>query len=159
MGRLRLVIGCLGLMVGACGGGATPATSTAPSVTTAVTMTIPEATSTTSEPTPTTAASTTTTVPEDGGFLIEVGQAGAVTVVAEGEPVAVGSRIVIPLGSVVRLVVQLEAADEVHLHGYDLSIDATPGVAAELEFVAEIPGIFEVELEGAHTLLFELEVS
>ena len=64
-----------------------------------------------------------------------------------------------PLGSPVRVEVILETADEVHVHGYDLAVDVVPPKGATLEFTASIPGIFEVELEGAGTLLFELEVS
>jgi len=52
-----------------------------------------------------------------------------------------------------------EVADEVHVHGYDMTVDVTPGAEETLEFPADIPGIFEVELEDAGTLLFELEVS
>ena len=45
------------------------------------------------------------------------------------------------------------------MHGYDLLADVAPGAPAEITFVAEIPGQFEVELEGGHTLLAELTVS
>ncbi len=51
-----------------------------------------------------------------------------------------------------------DVTDEVHVHGYDYYLDLTPGVAVELAFVADIPGIFEIELEGSGLLLFELVV-
>ncbi len=61
-------------------------------------------------------------------------------------------------GDEVTVIVTSEVADEVHVHGYDVYADLTPGVPTEFTFTADIPGIFEVELEGSHELLFELEV-
>lgn len=37
--------------------------------------------------------------------------------------------------------------DEVHLHGYDISVDIEPGKQAVLEFTADKTGRFPVELE------------
>jgi hypothetical protein len=48
--------------------------------------------------------------------------------------------------------------DEVHLHGYDLSADVAPGRPAVIDFTADAPGVFEVELEQAHLRLVELQV-
>ena len=42
--------------------------------------------------------------------------------------------------------------------GYDLSADVTPQEAARIDFVANAAGVYEVELEGAGELLFELEI-
>ena len=61
-------------------------------------------------------------------------------------------------GDDVRLVVRADVSDEVHLHGYDLSDDVAPGEPAQIDFVANDAGVFEVELEGAGTLLIELEI-
>jgi hypothetical protein len=49
-------------------------------------------------------------------------------------------------------------ADEVHLHGYDIGAAVLAGGTATLEFLADVPGVFEIELEGAHALLAQLEV-
>jgi len=49
--------------------------------------------------------------------------------------------------------------DEIHVHGYDLFFPAKTGIPIEITFAAEVPGIFEVELESTHNLLFELEVT
>jgi hypothetical protein len=62
-------------------------------------------------------------------------------------------------GSKVRIVVRSDVADEVHVHGYDLMTDVEAGGTATVDFVADAPGVFEVELENAGTLLFELTVS
>jgi hypothetical protein len=52
-----------------------------------------------------------------------------------------------------------DVADELHVHGYDIFFDLEPGAPLNVTFVVEVPGIFEVELESGHTLLFEIEVS
>lgn len=77
--------------------------------------------------------------------------------VASGE-VTGGGRLQAELGSSVQLVVEADVSDEVHLHGYDLSADVSPGQPATIEFVADIPGVFEVELEDAGIELAQLEV-
>ena len=59
----------------------------------------------------------------------------------------------------VRLEVTADRADEVHLHGYDRKVDISPGKPAVLEFTADVPGVFEVELEEAGLKLVELQVS
>ncbi len=64
----------------------------------------------------------------------------------------------VELGSTVLLVVTADITDEVHVHGYDYFLDVEPGGTFELEFVADIPGIFEVEMETSHDLLLELVV-
>jgi hypothetical protein len=61
-------------------------------------------------------------------------------------------------GDRVRLLVHADVSDEVHFHGYDLSADVTPQDPARIDFVANAAGVFEVELEGAGKLLFELEI-
>lgn len=143
------------MVLGACGddGGANVATLPTTTTTAAVTTTAGGTTSVA------TTAVSSTTVADDGIFLIEVSGSDGLTLLVEGEPVALGERIAVPRGATVRIAVVLDAADEVHVHGYDVSVDVVPGVTATLEFVADIPGIFEVELEEAHSLLVELAVS
>ncbi|MFL6192232.1 MAG: hypothetical protein ACJ75E_20775 [Actinomycetes bacterium] len=67
-------------------------------------------------------------------------------------------RVKVSLGSEVRLEVTADRADEVHLHGYDRKVDIEPGTPAVLEFQADTPGVFEVELEEAALKLVELQV-
>jgi heme/copper-type cytochrome/quinol oxidase subunit 2 len=67
-------------------------------------------------------------------------------------------RVKVKLDSQVRLEVTADRADEVHLHGYDRKVDLTPGKQATLEFTADTPGVFEVELEEAGLKLLELQV-
>ncbi len=117
-------------------------TTTAPSVTT---QPAPTTTTTTTSPPP-----TTTQPPEPAGRILEVTLAG-------GEVIGPGDATV-KLGETVRIEVTSDAEDEVHLHGYDLFAAIGPGIVGVVEFSADIPGIFEVELEGSHVLLFELTV-
>jgi hypothetical protein len=71
-----------------------------------------------------------------------------VRIVVRGGKVVGGlQRATVDQGKKVALVVRSDVADEVHLHGYDKSVNVTPGKAARLVFVASIPGRFEVELE------------
>ncbi|WP_328532162.1 hypothetical protein OG984_14030 [Nocardioides sp. NBC_00368] len=64
----------------------------------------------------------------------------------------------VALGESVTLAVTSDVADEVHVHGYDAHVDLVAGQEGALTFTADIPGRFEVELEGAGALLVELEV-
>lgn len=68
-------------------------------------------------------------------------------------------KVAVRVGSVVDLVVTSDVADEVHLHGYDKSVDVAAGGTATLRFTADIPGGFEVELERLSKHLVELQVS
>lgn len=54
--------------------------------------------------------------------------------------------------------VTADVSDEVHVHGYDVFADVAPEAPAELTLTADIPGIFEVELESSGLVLFDLQV-
>ena len=98
---------------------------------------------------PTVAETTTTTVAE--GTRLEISVTG-------GE-VTGGGRLDIPLGDDVVIAVTSDTADEVHLHTYDVKIDLVAGETGELVFTADIPGIFELEMEDSGIELAELQVS
>lgn len=93
----------------------------------------------------------TTTVPEPAGTVIEVSVAGG--------QVDGGGRTAVPLGDAVTVRVTSDVDDHIHLHGYDVLVDVAAGETAELTFTADIPGVFEVELEESRIPLLELEVS
>ena len=78
--------------------------------------------------------------------------------VVRGTSVEGPSRQRVSLNERVRLRVTSDVAEEVHVHGYERRAPVTPGAVAEIEFVADIPGVFEVELEKAHRRLVVLEV-
>jgi hypothetical protein len=58
-------------------------------------------------------------------------------------------RIEAKRGDFVRLVVESDAADEIHVHGYDITRKVRPGEAARFSFRADVEGIFEVESHEA----------
>lgn len=89
--------------------------------------------------------------PEAAGPVIELE-------VIDGRLEGGARREAVNLGDAVTLRVSGNSRDEVHIHGYDLFVRLEDG-AGELVFDASIPGVFEVELEGSHTLLIRLEVS
>jgi hypothetical protein len=68
-------------------------------------------------------------------------------------------RVPVAAGSHVTLVVTSDVADEVHVHGYDMEQELSPGQPAEIVFDATIPGVFEAELHEAGTTLLSLQVS
>ena len=109
-----------------------------------------QATATTAGP-GTTAAGSTTTEAADGAQTVQVTVTGTKVETAE-------RRVKVPLDGKVRLEVTADRADEVHLHGYDRKVDIEPGQPAVLEFTADVPGVFEVELEEAGLKLVELQV-
>ena len=150
----RLIAATLILALAACTSDASEST-TASTATTGpeqvASTSVSEQTSTTASPTTTEAPTTTiTAVAPD---VVEIGisyLAGAV----DG-----GGRIEVPLGEPVIIRIDSDVADEGHLHGYDIFVDLEPGSTGVIEFVADIPGIFELELEGARVLLADLEVA
>lgn len=79
-------------------------------------------------------------------------------VIADGEVVGGPARTEVDLGDTVRFDVTSDTDDHVHVHGYDLFADVEAGGTAELEFTADIPGQFEVELEDAGFGIAELVV-
>ena len=94
--------------------------------------------------------STTTTV-EDAARMEVTVRDGAVVDGAERQRVTLGQPLVI--------VVDADVADEIHVHGYDHSAPVAPGAPAELRFIADVPGVFEVELEEQGLVLLRLEVA
>jgi hypothetical protein len=141
-----LTFGLVGLVaLAACGDSAGTATAPPTSVT-ASTMT-PSPTSAAPGSTLGTSAAPTTTL---AGQVIELTYANG--------KVTGGGRKRVEQGKSVTLRVTSDVADEVHLHGYDKSIQLAKSTTGELTFVADIPGVFEVELEKKHVQLVELEV-
>ena len=118
------------------------AATVAPSTTTAPT------TATTATP-PTTTPTTTTAPPS--GTVIEME-------ITDGKLEGGARREAAPLGEEVTVRVSGNSADHVHVHGYDLFLHLEDG-EGELAFVADIPGVFEIELEEAGIVLVQLEVS
>ncbi len=82
-----------------------------------------------------------------------------VLTVTNGHRTAGPDTIEVRRGDTVTVEVTSDQADEVHVHGYDRSLELQPGVAATLSFIADIPGTFEVELHSSDSLLAQLRVT
>jgi hypothetical protein len=135
------------LMVTACSGETvTTGTTSAPAAT------LPIVTSTTETVTSTTGATTTTSVATTTA-------AASVDVTTSAGEVAGPERFSFAVGDEVSIWVLADTSDEIHVHGYDVYFEVQPGNPVEVAFTADVPGIFEVELESSHVPLFELEVT
>jgi FtsP/CotA-like multicopper oxidase with cupredoxin domain len=62
-----------------------------------------------------------------------------------GSVVGGAQDIEVARGDTVRIVVTSDAADEIHLHGYDITRNAAPGQPARFQFRADAEGAFEIE--------------
>jgi hypothetical protein len=66
-----------------------------------------------------------------------------------GQVVGGPQSIEVEQGERVRVVVQADAPDEIHVHGYDLTQQAAPGAPARFNFTANLEGVFEIESHTA----------
>ena len=145
MVRPRLVPGLLlcCLLLAGCGGGDDGGEQAASTTATTV-----AATSTTE---PSSASEAPTTTEGFAGTVIEAKVTGSTVETAS-------RRVRVDRGEKVRIQVEADRNEEVHLHGYDLSSDVAPGKPAIIDFTADAPGVFEIELEQARLKLFEPQV-
>lgn len=67
-------------------------------------------------------------------------------------------RVLVAAGERLTIVVHADVADEVHVHGYDVTAGLAPGIPAELTFDVTVPGVFEVELHETGTVLLTVQV-
>ena len=89
---------------------------------------------------------------------MEPAQTIAVEVVG-GKPVGGHQRVEVELNSEVAIMVTSDTAEEIHVHGYAILHSVAVGQPLHFSFTADIPGVFEVELEGSGRLLLQLTVS
>ncbi|MGW7680561.1 cupredoxin domain-containing protein [Kribbella sp. NPDC054772] len=152
--RTLVMTAVAGLLLAGCGGDNTPAaptssmTATPPSAVAASTPTAPAST-------PIARASTPAVKPT----------APAADVLAEvtikgGKISATGGTVVkAKAGQTVRVVATSDVADSLHVHGYDKTLELTPGKTVSLQFTADVKGSFEVETHESGKLAFRLQVS
>lgn len=79
-------------------------------------------------------------------------------VVRQGRRESGPAVVVLKAGDEVELRVTSDSNDELHLHGYDLSLPLRAGQTGSLRFRAEHSGRFELELHHRHLELAALEV-
>lgn len=113
----------------------------------------------TADPTATVRAARGTVAP-DGATAPARPAAPAVPriVVRDLQPVGGVKELVFHKGDTIRFVVDSDAAEEVHLHGYDVAEDVAPGQPAMFAVKANIEGIFEAELEHSGTQIASITV-
>ncbi|MGW5361623.1 cupredoxin domain-containing protein [Actinopolymorpha pittospori] len=78
--------------------------------------------------------------------------------IADGKVSPNAERAVVSRGSTVRIQVTSDAADAIHVHGYDKEVEVSAGTPASLEFVADTTGRFEIETHETDKLVYELVV-
>ena len=78
--------------------------------------------------------------------------------VVNGRPVGGIKRPTVKKGQTVRIVVRTNAGTELHLHGYNIEKKPRKGVPTVFQFVAKIPGRFELELHHPDAVLAQLTV-
>lgn len=129
-------IGIAGIAVifGACGSDQDPALNAQPTTTTS----------------PGGSTTTTTLSPKVKVFSISV----------TGEKVDGGPQTLdVKVGDQVRIEVTSDTANEVHVHGYDLTGKVEPGTTTRIDLLADKPGQWEIELHEGDLLLATLKVS
>jgi hypothetical protein len=81
------------------------------------------------------------------------------TIMVEGgAPVEGVTELGFRRGERVRFAVRSDLPEEVHVHGYDIYADLRPGRRTEIDFAADLEGIYEVELHGSSAQIAELTI-
>jgi hypothetical protein len=78
--------------------------------------------------------------------------------VREGKAAGGAKRLEFKRGELVRFSVHSKVADEVHIHGFDITQALPANKIVVFAFAADIEGVFEVELHGNHVKIAELRV-
>lgn len=77
----------------------------------------------------------------------------------QGQRLIAGPAVIsVAQGTALTLRITTDEADELHLHGYDLTLALPANQTAELRFTADRSGRFEYELHESHRTLGALEV-
>jgi hypothetical protein len=95
----------------------------------------------------------------DGEATAEVEADVPTIVVRDGEPVGGVQTLEYSAGEDIRFRVSSDAAEEIHVHGYDIAKDVPAGGTIELDFPADLEGIYEIELEGLGVQVAELRIN
>ena len=62
-------------------------------------------------------------------------------------------------GDTIKMTVNCDKGEEIHLHGYDYKFECAPGKPASMTFTADKAGQFEYEIENTSTHLGNLTVN
>jgi cytoskeletal protein RodZ len=140
------------LALAGCGGNSNSGSGSSPSTApTSAPSTVSTPTGTATQPQTSTPSNTTPS-----------GNTADVTInvtVANGKVNPSGASINVKAGQTVLITAVSDAADEVHVHGYDKQLPLTPGKPASVRFVANMKGTFEIETHESNKLVAKLVVS
>ena len=81
-----------------------------------------------------------------------------VVTIANGEATIDPTEPEVSVGETVELRITSDVTDSIHVHGYDVLGSLEPGAETIVRFTADVPGIFEVELESNGLHVFDLAV-
>jgi hypothetical protein len=95
----------------------------------------------------------------DGGKAPAEPAVPTIVVGQDGKPDGGVAELTYRHGEVVRFKVESAVADEIHVHGYDLTKEVEAGGTVSFAFPAEIEGLFEAELEGRGEQILELRIN
>jgi uncharacterized lipoprotein YajG len=139
---LSLAVAAVVLLAG-CGGSSNGSSNAGSSA-------VPSVSATTAPPGVSVTTPTPTTTADDAQVI-------AITL-AHGTVTGVQPRTDVKRGTRVRISITSDVAEVLHVHGYELEKDVAAGQATQLEFVADTPGVFEVELHKSDKVLTRLQV-
>ncbi|UJA21519.1 hypothetical protein HJD18_15730 [Thermoleophilia bacterium SCSIO 60948] len=77
----------------------------------------------------------------------------------EGQPVGGVRELAYSPGDTIRFAVDSDVDDEIHFHGYDVSVPVKAGEQSQVVAIATLEGVFEVELEDRVIPIAEVTVS
>jgi hypothetical protein len=95
-----------------------------------------------------------------GGSDDSASSSAPITVdVKDFKPVGGIRTLTVKKGQHARYTIDSDKAEEIHTHCYDIAKDVGPGKPAKFDFVANIDGVFVVELEHHGTQIMSLKVN
>jgi hypothetical protein len=139
------------LALAACGGSDEPPVAATP----------PPAATTTEPPTEPTPPAETDTEPAETdppATTEERFDVDVYVMVEDGERVGGEGRVGAKKGDRVRIEIAVDAPQEFHLHGYELSKNATPDKPAVFQFQAKLEGVFELESHLSEAVIVNVVV-
>jgi plastocyanin len=153
-GAATALLPALGMLVLAgCGGGSDSGADTpSPSAPASTPTDLPATTPTPGKPNGSTPSNTADPSGEQADVTINV-------TVAKGKVNPSGATVKVKAGQTVLITAVSDAADEVHVHGYDKELPLTPNKPASVTFTADQKGTFEVETHESDKLVAKLVVS
>ena len=155
-GAAAALLPTLGMLVLAgCGGGDSDggaSSSNTPSAPASTPTDLPTNTPTPGKPNTSSPSNTADPSGEQADVTINV-------TVANGKVTPSGATVKAKAGQTVLVTAVSDAADEVHIHGYDKELPLTPGKPASVKFTADMKGTFEIETHESGKLVAKLVVS